>query len=146
MGVGRRFAKAAVVIGAAFYLLPGLWAFLDPQSFATKTEKAPPVHLVHDMGSFMVGLGLWAIASLIFSDILLTAVAALAATSALSAYVHFHDQHMGGVRSSEPWILVGVTLLEVIALIICWRARRSESASPLADQEKVVEGSGVSAR
>lgn len=144
--MGRRFAKAAVVIGAAFYLLPGLWAFLDPQSFATKTEKAPPVHLVHDMGSFMVGLGLWAIASLIFSDILLTAVAALAATSALSAYVHFHDQHMGGVRSSEPWILIVVTLLEVIALIVCWRTRASARTPDSAGQKRVVEGSGVSSR
>jgi hypothetical protein len=134
--VRRRFAKAAAVIGAAFYLLPGLWAFLDPQSFAENTEKAPPVHLVHDMGAFMVGLGLWAIASLIFSDILLTAVAALAATSVLSAYVHFHDQHMGGVRASEPWILVAVALAEIIALIACLPRRPRAKAPAAADQAK----------
>lgn len=133
----RRFAQVAVGIGAAFYLLPGLWAFLDPRSFAEKTESAPPTHLVHDMGAFMVGLGLWAIASLIFSDTLVAALTSLAIVSAIDSFVHFEDLHMGHIRPSEPWILAGMAVLQILGLIAYRSARPRESATVDADRVSI---------
>ena len=131
----RRFAKVAIGIGAVFYLLPGLWAVLGGQNFAEKTEHAPTVHVIHDMGAFMVGLGVWAIATLIFSDRFVAALTSLAVASATSAYVHFEDlhAHMGHIRPSEPWILAVVTLIQVAALIFY----RRDAASPAPSSAQV---------
>ncbi|MBO0807202.1 MAG: hypothetical protein J2P32_02735 [Actinobacteria bacterium] len=110
------------MVAAIFYLGPGLWAFLDPHSFAEETERAPIVHLAHDMGAFMVGLGVWAIVSIIRSDALGSAFLGLATTSAADAVVHVEDMHLGHIRPIEPWILGALTVL-LIAAFIAWRSQ-----------------------
>jgi len=49
----------ALVIGG-FYVLVGLWAFLDPASFYSLVATFQPsnLHFLHDAGAFQVGLGL----------------------------------------------------------------------------------------
>lgn len=118
----RKFAQAVAVIAAIFYLGPGLWAFLDPSSFAEKTERAPAVHLAHDMGAFMVGLGVWAVVSIIRSDALGSAFLGLAATSAADAIVHAEDMQLGHIRPIEPWLL-GVLTVLLIAAFFAWRSK-----------------------
>ena len=48
----------AGVVGATFVGL-GLWAFAAPQSFFNTTATFEPYneHFLHDIGSFMLGLG-----------------------------------------------------------------------------------------
>jgi hypothetical protein len=125
----RRFAKVAIGIGAAFWLFPGLWAFLGARSFFEKTEPAPTVHFIHNMGVLMVGIAVWAIASLIFSDVLAAALTGLAVVSGLDTYLHFQDLHVGGVHLRDPWILAVVTLVQVAALIFYSRGAASPASS-----------------
>lgn len=125
----RRFAKLVILIGAVFYAGPGLWAVVDVTTFRGKVEKAPVVHVLHDMGAFMVGLGVWAVASLILTDVLVTALVALTVVSALDAYVHFHDLHAGGVELSEPWSLVGMAAFQLLGLLVYLSSRRGASQS-----------------
>ncbi|HEX9969943.1 MAG TPA: hypothetical protein VGB03_07370 [Acidimicrobiales bacterium] len=51
--------KVAAVGGAAFFLLFGLWAMVDPTSFFEQLAKFDPYnqHFVQDIGAFQVGLG-----------------------------------------------------------------------------------------
>lgn len=133
----RRFAKIVILIGAVFYAGPGLWAVIDATSFRQKVEKAPPVHILHDMGVFMVGLGIWAVASLVLTDALITALVTLALVSAIDAYAHFHDLHMGGVELREPWSLVGMTALQLLGLVLYLSSRRQLGEAPTPERVPV---------
>lgn len=51
--------RTVTLIGAAFFVAFGLWAFLAPQSFFDQLAMFEPynVHFLHDIGAFQVGLG-----------------------------------------------------------------------------------------
>jgi hypothetical protein len=54
----QQIVVAATLVCAASMLGLGLWAFLDPPSFAGFVDFAPyNEHLIHDAGAFQVGIG-----------------------------------------------------------------------------------------
>ncbi len=130
----RRFAKIVLVVGAVFYGGPGLWAVINAHSFINRVEKAPNVHILHDMGAFMVGLAIFTIGSLILSDKILTAFVSLIVVSALDAYVHFSDMHLGGIEKSEPWDIAGMLIVLLLGLAAYLTSRRAVESSPV-DQD-----------
>ena len=51
--------RLALVVGIAFWVGFGLWAFVDPRSFydALATFKPYNKHFLHDIGAFQIGIG-----------------------------------------------------------------------------------------
>src|SRR2546425_7258748 len=50
---------AAVLVGAAFFVVTGAWAFGTPHSFFVTVAHYPPYnrHLFHDVGALSLGIG-----------------------------------------------------------------------------------------
>jgi hypothetical protein len=109
----------AVVIGI-FYVITGVWAFLDPASFAGSVATFPPFnrHLLHDAGAFSTGLGLVLLLSAWISDRLLPALLAVLAASLLHVMAHAEDIGLGGRPSTDIPVLslICVALLAGVAL------------------------------
>src|SRR3954469_6289641 len=110
----RTFARIVAAVAAVFYLGTGVWAFAAPRSFADTVATFPPYneHLTHDIGAFLVGLGVAALAGLLISDALAAVLAGVAAASLMHGVSHIIDHGLGG-RASDP---VTVGLLGVAAL------------------------------
>jgi hypothetical protein len=105
---------AATLICAASMLGLGLWAFLDPPSFAGFIDFAPyNRHLLHDAGAFQVGLGAAVLAALVWSDALTVALTGFAVASGLHTLSHAVDRSLGGHDSDVP----SLGLLTVVALL-----------------------------
>lgn len=118
-----RFVRYAAAVAGVFFLLPGLWAFFFPLNFATNVATFEPYnrHLLHDMGSFQIGLGVAAFAALVWSDALMAVLAGTAVGAAFSGTAHILDWGLGG-RPFDPVILYGVAALLLAALV----ARRTQ--------------------
>lgn len=134
----RRFAKIVLVVGAVFYGGPGLWAVINAHSFINRVEKAPNVHILHDMGAFMVGLAVFTIGLLVLSDKMLTAFVALIVVSALDAYVHFSDMHLGGIEKSEPWDIVAMLIVLLLGLAAYLPSRQQAHVQPVSAERVTV--------
>lgn len=113
-------SKITAVIGAAFFALPGLWAYLSPREFHANIATFPPYsqHLVHDMGAFMVAIGLALLLALFWSDALSTVFAAAAVGSILSGIAHLIDTDLGGRPIVDPVSLFGMAALLLVALVL----------------------------
>jgi len=119
-----RFERVAASIAAAFFGLPGLWAFLAPANFAANVATFPPYsrHLIHDMGAFMVGLAVVMIMAMIWSDALSAGFVGVATAAALSGAAHILDTNLGGRKIVDPVSLFGLAAILIIALVV--RRRR----------------------
>ncbi|QDB79552.1 hypothetical protein FE251_09315 [Georgenia wutianyii] len=130
---GTVLTAAAVVVGAAAFLVPGVWAFLRPRSFHEHVAMFDPfnLHLLHDVGAFQIGVGVALLGVLVWHDAL--SVALLGATTAAGAHAvsHVLDRELGG-RGSDPWVLSLLAVLLGAALVL--RRRRCR-----ADQSEVDE-------
>lgn len=135
--MSKVLTRVVCTIGALFYGLPGLWAFFAPEGFAENIATFPPYsrHLVHDIGSFMIGLAVALVAALVWSDAVSVALAGVAVGSAFSGTAHILDFHLGG-RHSDPYTLYGMALLAVITIVVRQvdrsagkHAKESESAA-----------------
>jgi len=116
-------------LAAAFFGLPGLWAFLAPANFAANVATFPPFsrHLVHDMGAFMVGLAVVVVAAMFWSDALSAAFLGLAVGAGLSGIAHILDTDLGGRKITDPVTLFGMAALLVAGLVM--RRRRLATGS-----------------
>jgi uncharacterized membrane protein len=111
----RTFAIVIAALAAAFYLVFGIWAFVDPESFFENIATYPPYneHLIHDLGAFQIGLGVAGLAGLALSDGLAATLAGIAAGSLMHGVSHIGDTDLGG-RDIDPW---GTSLLGLVALL-----------------------------
>jgi hypothetical protein len=132
----RRLAARYIAgIAGLFFLLPGLWAFFWPQNFATNVATFPPFsrHLVHDMGSFQIGIGVAALAALVTADALTVAFAGAAVGAAFSGTAHILDWGLGG-RSFDPIILYGIAALMLVGIWLR-RAELTKARARLRERE-----------
>lgn len=113
-------SKVTAVIGAAFFALPGAWAYLSPREFHANIATFPPYsqHLVHDMGAFMVAVGLALLVALFWSDALSTVFVAAAVGAVLSGIAHLIDTDLGGRPIVDPVSLFGMAALLILALVL----------------------------
>jgi hypothetical protein len=130
----RTFARVVAAVAAVFYIGSGVWAFAAPASFAANIAPYPPynVHLWHDIGAFLIGLGVAALAGLVLSDALAAVLAGVAAASLLHGVSHIVDAGHGG-RAIDPWAisLFGLlTLAGFVAALGRRRAGRPGTAAP----------------
>lgn len=96
----------------------GAWAFFAPRSFADTVATFPPynVHLIHDVGAFLLGLGATLLAALRWRDALFVALLGGTVAAAFHAASHIMDRHLGGAVS-DPWLLTGFAVLLLVALV-----------------------------
>jgi hypothetical protein len=120
----KRGARIVTAAAGVFFVVLGIWAFLDPRLFYERIATYPPYnrHLFHDLGAFQFGIGATLLLALKWRDSILVALAGAGIATAVHAAAHWWDRDLGG-RSSDPW---AVTLL---AVVILWAAsvRRNSS-------------------
>lgn len=110
--------SAVTLVGAAFFVGFGLWAFLAPQSFFEQMAMFEPynVHFLHDIGAFQVGLGA-VLALAAFPDRVDGLAAALlgVGTGALLHTVgHVLDSDLGGTPATD---IPSLGILAVVLLV-----------------------------
>jgi hypothetical protein len=114
---GRVFVRSVAVVCAASMLGVGVWALVEPRSFADWISFAPyNEHLIHDAGAFQIGLGAALLLSLLLPhDALTVALGGFLVGGTLHVFNHAVDSHLGG-HASDPWWLAGQVLLAAAAL------------------------------
>lgn len=119
----RRPPIRLVAVGGLVTLF-GAWPFFFPRSFFDNVATYPPFneHLFHDLGAFLMGLGVALLAAAKWRDGLTVALVANAAAALLHAIAHIQDRDLGG-KASDPWVLSGVALAFVVPAVrrIRWR-------------------------
>jgi len=108
----------ALAIGV-FYLLVGLWAFLDPASFYGEVATFQPYnqHFLHDAGAFQVGLGLALLLPAVLGRGVRPALLAVLAASLLHFGAHVEDMRLGGHPATDLSVL-GVLCLALAAALV----------------------------
>jgi predicted anti-sigma-YlaC factor YlaD len=120
----QQMVVAATLVCAASMLGLGLWAFLDPPSFAGFVDFAPyNQHLIHDAGAFQVGIGVSLLLALWWPDGLVVALTGFAVASGLHTISHWTDRQIGGHDSDVPTLGL-LTLVAVLAIAERIRGRK----------------------
>ncbi len=124
----RSVRVLAAIVGVSL-VGPGLWAMLAPESFYASVATYPPYnqHFVHDIGAFMIGLGVTLGAALRLRDALLVALAGNGVAAVGHFASHAVDRQLGG-QVTDP-LTFGVFAVVLIALTL-WRARVVGSLPP----------------
>ena len=108
-------------IGAAAFLVFGIWPFFGPQSFFDGVAQFPPynAHFLHDIGAFQIGIGVTlALALWRRQDALLAALGGAGVGAAFHAAAHIRDHDLGG--TDGDWIAHAV-LAAVLLGAAAWR-------------------------
>jgi uncharacterized membrane protein len=92
-----------LALAGLFFVVVGVWALVDPQSFYDQVATFPPynAHLFHDVGAFQVGLGAALLLPIAMTDAALVGLTAVGVGAALHAVSHIIDRDLGG-RSTDP--------------------------------------------
>ena len=119
------FLRLLVVVAGLLLLVSGLWAMLAPDSFYAVVATYPPYnrHLVHDLGAFLLGLGVTLGLALALSDALLVALSGNAIAGVAHFVSHVVDRDLGG-QPTDP-LTIGLFSLVLVALAV-WRAASVE--------------------
>ena len=106
MGIQNGFARLVAVLAALSLLMLGIWAYAAPASFYRQIATFPPYnrHLIHDIGSFLTGLGAVLVFGLVLADALLATLAGVAVGLLMHGGAHIEDRALGG-RPSDPYVL-----------------------------------------
>ena len=122
--MNERTLRALAGLGAAFYLVIGIWALVAPRSFFDVVASYPPYskHLIHDLGAFSAGVGAGLAGGLFRLSGLGVALTGGAAASVLHAVSHWMDRGEGG-RASDPYTLSILALGAVAAAVLAVRNR-----------------------
>lgn len=107
----------------AFFGLQGLWAFLAPRSFfdALATFEPYNAHLIRDIGTMQVGLGVAGLAGSRRVPAVVVALAGLTAFQVLHVASHVIDRDDGG----RPLLdITGLSVLALLTMAALVRARR----------------------
>ena len=115
---------STAAIGGAVLTASGTWALVAPRSFYDVIATYPPYnrHLIHDVGAFLVGLGVAFLVGLKARRAITVALVANAVAAVLHEVSHVVDRDLGG-KASDPWLL-GV--VAVLFTVIAARAVKEE--------------------
>src|SRR5829696_566811 len=95
----QRISRVAAWIGAVFWVVVGVWAFLAPQSFYDNIATFEPYnrHFLHDAGAFSLGLGAVLLLALMTPwDALRVALAGVGVGAVMHVVAHAVDTDLGG--------------------------------------------------
>jgi hypothetical protein len=90
--------RVVALLGIAFWVVSGAWAFASPASFYDAVATYPPfnAHFLRDIGSFMLGLGAGLGVALRWRDALAAALAGSAVGATFHVAAHVIDLDQGG--------------------------------------------------
>lgn len=124
-----RIVTLVLVLGGLFFLGPGGWALLDPESFYRELAPFEPYnrHFVHDIGAFQIGIGVALLLAAWWSDAKLIVLAGAAAAAVVHLASHIMDSDHGGNDTDIPVfaIVAAVLLVTAAARWISARAQRA---------------------
>ena len=104
--VGQRYVKAVVALAAIFQVGSGAWAFFAP-SFYDVIATFPPynVHFLHDIGAFLIGIGVSLAGALLWRDALFVVLLG-AGVAASVHWVSMFSTVTGVARRAirGPWV------------------------------------------
>ncbi len=122
--VGQRYVKAVVALAAIVQVGSGAWAFFAPRSFYDAIATFPPynVHFLHDIGAFLLGIGVALAGALLLRDALFVVLLGGAVAASFHWVSHVLDRDHGG-SASDPWTLGGLALLLVAGVVLRWPVR-----------------------
>ncbi|HEX2030644.1 MAG TPA: hypothetical protein VHL78_04480 [Actinomycetota bacterium] len=131
-GPGPRIVAGAAGVGLVG---SGAWAFLFPGSFYETLATFPPpnVHLLRDIGAFLIGLGAVLVFSLAWSDALLAGLAGVAVGSALHLVSHVVDLDRGGSPVRDLVLLSLLTAALAGGAALRWGELRQRDARQVGD-------------
>jgi len=110
-----------VALGAAFYLVAGVWPLVDSRSFFDQLATFEPynAHFLHDIGAFQVGIGATLVAALWKRhDAIFVALAGAGIGTAVHAGAHIADRGDGG-KDSDPFFFGILAVLFLAGAV--WR-------------------------
>jgi hypothetical protein len=121
----RRIALACAWIGALFFAVIGVWAFVAPHSFFTTVALYPPYahHLFHDVGAFQLGIAAGLLAGIAGRAPLAVGLWAGSVGGVMHAISHWIDRSLGG-RSTDPVFLTILAAVLVAGLVAAEVERR----------------------
>ncbi len=119
---GDRLTLIVLVLAGLFFLLPGVWAFVAPQSFYDNLATFPPYnpHLVRDIGAFQIGIGVALLLAAVWSDARGIALAGAAAAAIVHVVSHVIDRDRGG-NDSDVFVFGALAAILLVAAAIRWR-------------------------
>jgi hypothetical protein len=117
--VGQGFVKVVVVVAAVFQVGSGVWAFVAPRSFYDAIATFPPynVHFLHDVGAFLLGIGVALAGALLWRDAMFVVMLGGVVAASFHWVSHVLDHDHGG-SASDPWTLGAFALLLVVGLLL----------------------------
>ncbi len=122
---GNRFVLVVLVLAGLFFLLPGIWAFFNPQSFYDELATFPPYneHLIHDIGAFQIGIGVSLLLAAVWNDARGVALGGAAAGAVAHVLSHVIDHGEGG-KDTDVFVFGALALLLLLATALRRTAAR----------------------
>ena len=121
----QRFARVVAGLGAAFFVVFGLWAMVDPRSFFDAVATFDPYnrHLIQDIGAFQIGLGAVLALALAFerAGALSIGLVGVGLGSAAHVVSHAVGTDLGGTPETDIPFFAVVTGLLLAAGLLHWR-------------------------
>jgi uncharacterized membrane protein len=133
------WTRTLAALGAIGFLVFGIWAFADPESFFDHVANFEPYnqHLLQDIGAFQIGLGAALLLAVLAPHQDAMAIALLGAGAGAAVHVasHIIGHDLGGRPGTDIPIFVAQTLLLVVPGVVRWRANaaRAPGISPSRD-------------
>jgi len=120
-----RLLTGVVLLGGLFFLVPGIWALVDPRGFYDQFAPWEPYneHFIHDIGAFQVGIGAALLAAAFLDDAKLVALIGGAIGAAVHFLSHIIDHGSGGLDSDLP-VFGAVAALLAAAAVTRWAGIR----------------------
>jgi hypothetical protein len=120
--------RVAAVAGGLSFLVLGLWAMVDPESFFEQVADFEPYnqHFLQDIGAFQIGLGaiLLLAALLGGADALLAGLLGAAIGSAAHLVSHAVGHDLGGTPETDIPFFAIVTVVLLAGAMVRWRQLR----------------------
>jgi hypothetical protein len=122
------WTRALAAAGGGAFLVFGVWAFADPESFFDRVAMFEPYnqHLLQDIGAFQIGLGAVLLLAVLIpgQDAMAVALLGTGVGSTVHVVSHIIGRDLGGRPGSDIPVFIAQSLLLLIPGVIRWRAVR----------------------
>jgi hypothetical protein len=126
---GRGWPWYVAAVGGLVFLVLGLWAMIDPESFFDRIATFEPYnqHFVQDIGAFQIGLGAVLLLAVVplRPDALAVALVGVGIGSGAHLVSHVIGNDLGGTPETDIPLFTVTTVLLLAAGLAQWTRGRS---------------------
>jgi hypothetical protein len=125
--------KTVAGLVGAFFVVAGLWALFFAHDFYTRFAGFPPYneHFIHDIGSFMAGVGMSLLLANVWGDALLVVLVAAGVGQLAHAASHWLDLDLAGTKG-QAWLFSVTATVLLVAAAIRYRRLKRRPTGPAA--------------